>query len=140
MGKRLVREPRRDVITTSHDTPEHHNHMWALLSITGFLVLYLVAIVWGEQGLMPFFYGSMAMLCILLIEALLRGKMWLFEPQFNHAITRKDMPLRLALFVGCFVFVLESLLTVGVATNPLFARRIGSYLVQQSCDRIGDCM
>lgn len=107
--------------------------MWALLSLMSFVVVYLAALSLGIRGLLPFIYAAITMFSILLIEGLLRGEMWLFDPQFGQSLTNTDMPFRLVIFVGGFLLILETIILLGVAVDPRFERALGQFLINKSC-------
>ncbi|MFZ2804142.1 MAG: hypothetical protein WA001_02885 [Patescibacteria group bacterium] len=121
---------------TTKDTtpaPSEHSRMWALLSLVGFLVVYLACVTLGLSGLMPFVYAALCLLSILLIEGLLRGEMWLFDPQFSQTICNPDMPFRLMIFVGSFLLILESVVLLGAAVDPHFDLALSHFLQQKAC-------
>jgi hypothetical protein len=124
---------------TSPEGHPQHNHIWALLSLTTFIVVYLSAILLGERGIMPFVYAALMILAVLLIEGLLRGELWLFDPQFNHAICNTDTPYRLMIFVGTFLLILESAILVSAAVDPHLEYVVGQFLIQQSCAKGVNC-
>jgi len=90
-----------------------HATAWAALTFTSFIVVYILAIMLGAWGIMPFVYGALALLSTLLLEALLRGRLWPFEPGFRESFGHPEISYRLLFFCSAFLLILETAIIVG---------------------------
>ena len=81
--------------------------MWALLEVCSFLIVYFISILTAQDGILPFAYGFGAMSCVIACEAVLKKRLWIFEPLYQDSIGHPEMPIRLATFVSGIVLVLE---------------------------------
>jgi hypothetical protein len=82
--------------------------VWALLSLAAFLVSYIASIVRGDWGALPFFYGALALTLVMLLEALIRGRLWIFETDFSRTFGHPHIGLRLIFFSVASLLVLET--------------------------------
>jgi len=63
----------------------------------------------GVRGIMPFAYAALALLSILLLEALLRGRLWPFDDSYRQRFIHIDgIALRLLIFSGILLLLLET--------------------------------
>ncbi len=113
---RRAEKPAR--IVTAERLNELHAMTYAALSLTTFIVTFILSIMLGAWGVLPFVYAGGAMLAILLIEALLRGKLWPFEPGFRETFGHPEISYRILVFCGTFLLLLESaILLHGMMAN-----------------------
>ncbi len=87
--------------------------VWAALSLTAYLVTFVIAVSLGVPGPLPFVYGGLAMLGVMLSEACLRGKLWLFEPAFSRTFGHPEIAHRLTFFSMGLLLVLETSIILG---------------------------
>lgn len=87
--------------------------IWAALSLTAYLIAFILAILLSAPGPIPFVYGGIAMLGVLATEASLRGRMWIFEPSFNEAFGHPQVAHRLTYFSIGVLLILESSIILG---------------------------
>jgi hypothetical protein len=87
--------------------------IWAGLSLTAYLIAFILAVLVGAPGPLPFAYGGFALLLILVSEAALRGKLWIFEPTFNEIFGHPQIAHRLTYFSVGLVLALESSIILG---------------------------
>ena len=107
-----VKKPIQEISQESLD--RLHATLWATLTFGVFIVTYILAIVLGAWGFMPFVYGALAMLAILLLEALFRGRLWPFEPYFSRSFGHPEASRRLLIFSGGFLLILETAILLNV--------------------------
>lgn len=89
-----------------------HARVWASLTLAGFLVVYILSIVIGAGGVLPFVYGAAFLLSILLVEAGLRGRIWPFEDGFRERFDHPTLPFRLVLFSAALLLLIETLIMI----------------------------
>ncbi len=91
--------------------------MWASLEVTTFLIVYLVSIVHAREGILPFILGWGALMCVMACEAVLKKRLWIFEPLYKDAIGHPETPIRLATFMAGILLVLEITYLVGISAK-----------------------
>lgn len=87
--------------------------VWASLTLAAYLVTFILAIMLGAPGPMPFAYGGLAMLAILATEACLRGRLWMFEPAFAKAFGHPQVAHRLTYFSIGILLLLQTTIIIG---------------------------
>lgn len=87
--------------------------VWAALTLTAYLVAFVVSSVLGTPGPLPFVYGGLAMVCILAVEAGLRGRLWIFEPAYSKSFGHPKVAHRLAYFTFALLLALETSIIAG---------------------------
>jgi len=85
-----------------------HAVVWASLGLTAYIVTFILAILFGAPGPLPFAYAGLALFAILAVEVLMRGKLWIFEPKFSAAFGHPQVAHRLTYFSVGLVLLLES--------------------------------
>lgn len=90
-----------------------HAHVWSTLTFASFITTYILSILAGARGVLPFVYGGSALFCILLLEALLRGSVWPFTDGYREKFADMDgIALRLLFFSGTLLLILESVVFI----------------------------
>ncbi len=89
-----------------------HANMWAVLTFASFIIVYLTAISMGAVGVMPFIYAAAMLFGVLLVESLIRGRLWLFEDGYRQVFGDPDLGLRLVVFSGMFLLIIETIILV----------------------------
>ena len=95
-------------------TPSETSLIWAALSLGTFLVTFTY-IATLRTTLEAFGVGALALVVVLTIEGLLRGRLWMFEPRFQKIFEDKNMPVRMLIFTGCIVLILETMILLSMA-------------------------
>lgn len=97
----------------SHRSSLLHAHVWSTLTFASFLITYIISILRGARGVLPFVYGAVALFSVILLEALLRGSIWPFADGYRDTFADMDgIALRLMLFSGTLLLILESVVFV----------------------------
>ncbi|MFH1078191.1 MAG: hypothetical protein V1745_02845 [Patescibacteria group bacterium] len=87
-----------------------HPYVWAFLTLATFPVVLIATDMLGLRGVWPFAYATVATLIVLALEGTVRGKLWPFEPIFAEFLGHPDTPIRIILFLGAVLLVLETCL------------------------------
>lgn len=107
--------------------------VWALLSVVTFIVVFLAYTVQGFGTVHPFLFAGAAMFCTLALEGLARGKIWLFEPGYLDAASHHATSVRMMVFAGAFLLILETALLLAFATDPHFDGVMLRLIEQKHC-------
>ena len=94
--------------------------IWAALSLGAFLVTFTY-VASMRTTLEAFGLGALALILILIIEGLLRGRVWMLEPRFQKIFEDKNMPVRMLIFTGSIVFILETVILLSMAMPQMSA-------------------
>ncbi len=103
-----------------------HSTLWAFLTIIAFPIVLISADILDVSGILPFIFAIVATLLILTLEVAITGRLWMFEDKFINRIGDPEMHIRLLIFVGAMLLILESALILLAATD----RRIDPLLLQ----------
>lgn len=94
-----------------------HPFVWAFLTLATFPVVLVATDMLGAGGLWSFAYAVVSTLLVLALEAAVRGRLWPFEPQFAECLGHPETPVRILVFMGGVLLILETGLILGVATD-----------------------
>ncbi|MDQ7814742.1 MAG: hypothetical protein RDU25_02995 [Patescibacteria group bacterium] len=94
--------------SASTHTEKHRANVWASLSVTAFVVVFVLAVSLGAPLVMPFIYAGTTFFAILLLEASLRGRIWPFEEHFQKNLGQEDVAKRLLIFCASILLLMET--------------------------------
>jgi len=98
----------KPIISASDHLEKHRANMWASLSIGAFVVVFVLAVSLGAPLFMPFVFAGITFFSILLLEALLRGRIWPFEQHFQKNLGQDDVAKRLLIFCASILLMMET--------------------------------
>jgi hypothetical protein len=118
-------------------TPHGHPYVWAFLTLLTFPVVLIASDMLGARGVLPFAYAILATLAVLAFEGLTRKRLWPFEPPFAECLGHPDTPLRIILFLGGFLLILETALLVIAATDLRLDASLVKLVMRKECGAHG---
>lgn len=115
---RKIPKAKKPVSITQTDRLEQLRIMvWAALTMTSFMVAYIASQLMGAISILPFVFGGTAMIAVMLSEAFLRGRVWIFEPGFREIFGKPDISYRILIFCGICLLLLESYVLMSSYTS-----------------------
>jgi len=122
-------------MTLKREDQEHRGHpaVWAFLTIVSFPIVLMASDALGARGLWPFAYAILATLAVLILELLVRGGLWPFEKGFVEHIGHPDTPIRILIFIGATLLVLETALIFTVATDRRIDPELVRFVAEKQC-------
>ena len=114
-----------------------HAGIWALLSVVTFIVVFLAMTVQGAGYILTFVSAGVSMFLVLLLEGLLIGKVWIFEPGYVALFADKNMAPRMMILAGSFLLIFETALLLGFATDPRFDNVMLKMIAHKQCVATG---
>jgi hypothetical protein len=115
------------------DHRQGHPEVWAFLTIVTFPIVLIASELLGAGGWWPFLYAILATFSVLVLEAIVRGRLWPFEQGFVNHIGHPETPYRILVFLGATLLILETVVVVGVATDPRFDGPLLGLVIQKQC-------
>ncbi|MBI4138809.1 hypothetical protein HY479_01525 [Candidatus Uhrbacteria bacterium] len=110
-----------------------HPDVWAFLTIVTFPIVLVTADSLGIEGLWPFLVAALATAFVIVLEAAVRGRLWIFEKGFIDHISHPEMPARLVLVLGITLLILESALIFFVASDRRFDLSLLGLVARKQC-------
>lgn len=110
-----------------------HPRVWAVLTILAFPIVLLAGEIFGFSWAVSFGLALLASFLILCLEGLTRKRSWLFEKPFEDLLGQPDLSLRLIVFVGALLLILESALILIIATNEDFTEQLVELTLYKQC-------
>lgn len=110
-----------------------HPEIWAFLTIITFPLVLIASDLLGAGGWWPFLYAILATFSILVLEAIVRGRLWPFEKGFVDHIGHPETPYRILVFLGATLLILETVVVVGAATDPRFDSALLGLVIEKQC-------
>lgn len=110
-----------------------HPEVWAFLTIITFPIVLIATDLLGAEGLWPFGFALLGTFSILILEAVVRGRLWPFEEGFIDSIGHPDTPLRILIFLGATLLILETTLIFAVTTDRRFDPALIGFITDKEC-------
>lgn len=107
--------------------------VWAIISIVSFPTVALSLTAMGWRTYLSFIMACLVTLAILLIEALVRGKIWIFQKNYQHIFDHQETPFRILVVTGGVLLVLETLLLIQFFQNPAMDGYILNMVARKEC-------
>ncbi len=114
-------------------TWKHADSVWAALSVISFPAVALSLASLGWQPYAAFLMACVATLAVLFIEAIVRGKSWIFQDGYRHIFEHQETPFRILVVTGGVLLILESLLVFEFLQNPAVDGMILNVLARKQC-------
>ncbi len=111
----------------------NHPTLWAFLTIVTFPIVLISADILDVRGALPFIFAIVATLLILTLEVAVTRRLWMFEDKFINRIGDPEMHIRLLIFVGAMLLILESALILITATDRRMDPLLLQMIVNKQC-------
>ncbi|MBU1349167.1 hypothetical protein KJ781_03825 [Patescibacteria group bacterium] len=110
-----------------------HPNVWAFLTLATFPIVLIATDMLGLHGVWPFVYAILATLIVLALEGTIRGKLWPFEPHFAECLGHPDTPIRILLFLGGVLLILETSLIAIIALDRRTDMALIGFVARKEC-------
>ncbi len=110
-----------------------HPSIWAVLTLLAFPIVLVTTNMLGVQGLRPFWYALIATFVVLLLEALVRGRLWPFEDGFIESIGHPETPFRIFVFLGSLLLLIETVFIFSILTDKNLDQALVRLVAQKNC-------
>lgn len=112
---------------------KHADTVWAAISVVSFPIVALSLASLGWQPYAAFLMACVATIAVLFIEAVVRGKSWIFQDAYRHIFEHKETPFRILVVTGGVLLILESLLVYEFLQNPAVDGMILNVVARKQC-------
>jgi hypothetical protein len=119
-------------ILQSQDT-SGSDFVWAAVSI---LTLPVVALSLTGIGLHPalaFLAGGVSTVAVVILEAIIRGKTWIFSELFKDAFGHHETAFRLLVGIGGVLLILQTAFVLQILRNPGMDSMLLNLILQKQC-------
>ncbi|MDD5438323.1 MAG: hypothetical protein PHC70_04210 [Patescibacteria group bacterium] len=106
---------------------------WAVVTMASFPIVALSLAAMGWKSYTAFIMACLATLAILLIEAIVRGRVWIFQKQYQHIFDHQETPFRILVVTGGVLLVLETILLIQFFQNPAIDGYILNLVARKQC-------
>lgn len=107
---------------------------WAIITIASFPIVALSLAAMGWKSYTAFLMACLATLAILLIEAIVRGRVWIFQKNYQHIFDHEETPFRILVVTGGVLLVLETILLIQFFQNPAMDGYILNLVARKQCN------
>ena len=138
--KKVAPLPRRSAPEATSSAPlvsRSHVVMWAMLSVATFIIIFLACSELKLDAILSFAVAGISMMIILILEGILRGRIWLFEPGYMDFAGHHATSKRIVLFAGGLLLILETALLIGFATDQCFDAAMLRMIEHKHCLQAG---
>jgi hypothetical protein len=107
--------------------------VWALITLLTLpsVALSLTAIGWSSTT--SFIFACLATLAVLVIQALVCGRIWIFNDRFSHIFDHEETSFRILVVSGGVLLVLETFLILQFMQNPAMDGFFLDIIAQKQC-------
>ncbi|MEO5927329.1 MAG: hypothetical protein ABIO72_01370 [Patescibacteria group bacterium] len=110
-----------------------HPEIWAVLTIITFPIVLIASGVLGVGQWWSIIFAILATFSVLVLETIVRGRLWPFEKGFVDSIGHPETPFRIMVFLGATLLVLETVAILGAVTDPRFDEGLLSLVIRKEC-------
>lgn len=92
--------------------PKRASDFWAFLTIMAFPIALLTTSWFGVSQVEAFVWGMIASIAALTTNAMMEGRLWMFDPKWQSRFEHPEFSFRLAVVTGAILLLLESAVMV----------------------------
>lgn len=107
--------------------------IWATLTILAFPVGALSLTAMGLHPILAFFSGALLTFSVIIIEAIVRGKLWFLQDRFKEVIGHEHTAFRILIVAGALLLILQSFLIVEAIRNPRLDSLMLDLIIRKQC-------
>jgi len=109
--------------------------VWAAITIVSLPIVALSLTALNFHPIWAFLIACSATLIIIIIEALVRGKLWIFQQRYQNLFEQSDMAFRILIVAGGILLVLQTVLIVEALRNPDFDHVMLNVIIHKQCQK-----
>ncbi len=113
--------------TTSSD------FVWAAITVISLPVVALSLISLGIHSSIAFLLGACFIFILIVLEALIRGKSWIFSPAFHELFGHHETVFRILIVIGGALLILQTAFVVQLLRNPNMDSMLLNLIIQKQC-------
>ncbi len=109
--------------------------VWAAITI---LSLPIAAMAFSAMDFHPiavFLLAACITFVIVVVETIVRGKIWIFQERFKDTFGHPDTPFRILIVAGGVLLILQTFLIVQIFTNPNIDHLMLNVILRKQCER-----
>ena len=110
-----------------------HPEVWAVLTIITFPIVLIACELMDIGQWWSLIYAVIGTFCVLVLEAIVRGRLWPFESGFIDSIGHPETPFRIMVFLGATLLILETVAILGAVTDVRFDEGLLSIVINKQC-------
>ena len=95
-----------------------HTWFWAAASLAALPLALIYFSSRGVTAFAAFLLGLLATLLVLFLNVLMEGSLWMFQAHWPEAFARPDASLRLMVFAGALLLIVESAALMYLLVSP----------------------
>lgn len=103
------------------------------LTILVFPFISLIASVSGYNPMISFGLGALASIAIIVIELIIRRRVWFSDPCIKEWLEHPHLGFRLITFVGILLLLFLSFLMAGFLLNPSLDKNVIRFILNRQC-------
>jgi len=115
--------------------PDHKqaDAVWALITLMTFPSVALSLAGLGWRSVTSFVFACLATLAVLVVQALVSGRIWIFNDRFRHIFDHEQTPFRILVVSGGVLLVLETFLILQFLQNPSMDSFFLNIIARKQC-------
>ncbi len=107
--------------------------VWAAVSITTLPIVALSLTAFNWHPALAFLAGGICTVVIVILEAIIRGKTWIFSELFKDAFGHHDTAFRLLVGIGGILLILQTAFVLQILRNPGLDSMLLNLILQKQC-------
>ncbi len=109
--------------------------IWAAVTILSLPISAMAFTAMDFSPIFSFILGVCITFAIIVIEVLVRGKLWIFQDRFKEAFANPETPFRILIVTGGILLILQTFLIVQIFTNPNIDHFMFNLILRKQCDQ-----
>jgi len=106
---------------------------WAAVTIISLPVVALAMTTLGLHPALSFLLGASFTFLVIVIEAIIRGKTWIFSETFQNVFGHNETAFRLLIVAGGALLILQTAFVLQLLRNPNMDTMLLNLIIQKQC-------
>ncbi|MFZ6015065.1 MAG: hypothetical protein ACOYUZ_01785 [Patescibacteria group bacterium] len=113
---------------------QNSDMIWAAITIISLPVSALSFTALGIHPAVSFILGACVTFVIIIIEALTRGKIWIFQGAFKEIFGHQETAFRILVVAGGLLLILQTFLIIEILSDPKMDYMMLNIIAKKQCD------
>jgi hypothetical protein len=127
--------------TTTRKTPKilqtedtaSSDFVWAAITIISLPIVALSLTALGSHPALSFLLGASFTFSIIVIEAVIRGRTWIFSKTFHEIFGHQETAFRLLVVIGGVLLIIQTAFVIQLLRNPNMDTMLLNLIIQKQC-------
>jgi len=107
--------------------------IWALITVFSLPIIAMSLMSFGYSAVISFILALIGTFLIIVIEALIRGKVWFFQGRYRKIFEHPETPFKILVLTGGALLFLQTFFILYFITSPASDSALLNFVIQREC-------